>query len=96
MLMMVSINGMPLNCVAWSHKSHKSHKFSKDLKYEINFFNVKEKVQNKEVKVRAGKMKAKIFLVLFSNARSILELMLCNQKLTKLLFQTLLSSNCRA
>ena len=34
--------------------------------------------------------------VVFSNARSILELMLCNRNFTKLVYQTLLSSDCRA
>ena len=41
-------------------------------------------------------MQAKIFLVVFSNAHSILELMLCNQNIPKLLYQTLLSSHCNA
>ena len=35
-------------------------------------------------------------MFVFSNARSILELMLCNQNLTKLVYQTLLSSDCIA
>ena len=48
------------------------------------------------VKVGIGKMKTKTFFVLFSNARSILELMLCNRNLTKLVYQILLSSNYRA
>ena len=50
----------------------------------LNFFEGKEKVQQNDVKVRIGKMKTKTFFVLFSNARSILELMLCNRNLTKL------------
>ena len=43
-----------------------------------------------------GKMKTKTYFVVFSNARSGLELMLCNQNLTELVYQTLLSSDCRA
>ena len=41
-------------------------------------------------------MKTKTYFVVFSKARSILELMLCNRNLTKLVYQTLLSSDCRA
>ena len=41
-------------------------------------------------------MKTKTYLVVFSKARSILELMLCNRNLTKLVYQTLLGSDCRA
>ena len=41
-------------------------------------------------------MKIKTFFVIFSNARSILKLMLCNRNLTKLVYLTLLSSNRRA
>ena len=41
-------------------------------------------------------MVTKTFLVLFSNAFLIFELMLCNRNFTKLVYQTLLSSNCRA
>ena len=57
---------------------------------------VDEKVQKNYVKVGVGKMKTKTFFVVFSNARSILELMLCNQNLTKLVYPTLLSSDCKA
>ena len=48
------------------------------------------------VKVGVCKMKTKTYFVVFSKACSILELMLCNQNLTKLVYQTLLSSDCRA
>ena len=48
------------------------------------------------VKVGVGKMKTKTFFVVISNARSILELMLCNPNLTNLVYQTLLSSDFRA
>ena len=47
------------------------------------------------VKVEVGKMKTKLYLVVFSKARSILELMLFNRNLTKLDILTLLSSDCR-
>ena len=57
---------------------------------------VTEKVRKNDVKVGAGKMKIKTYFVLFLNARSILELMLCNQKLPKLVYLTLLSLNCSA
>ena len=59
-------------------------------------FEVKEKVQKNDVKVGIGQMKTKTFFVLFSNAHSILELLFCNLNLTKLVYQTLVSSNCRA
>ena len=49
-----------------------------------------------DVKVGVGKMKTKTYFVFFSNACSILELMFCNQNLTKLVYPTLLSSNCSA
>ena len=45
---------------------------------------VKKKVQKKYPKVGIGKMKTKQLFVLFSNACSILELLLCNRNLTKL------------
>ena len=41
-------------------------------------------------------MKTKTYIVVFSKARSTLELMLCNRNLTNLVYQTLLSSDCRA
>ena len=47
-----------------------------------------------DVKVGVGKMKTKTYFVIFSNVCSILELMFCNQNLTKLVYQTLLSSDC--
>ena len=59
------------------------------------FFEVKEKVPKKYFKAGNDKMKSKTFFCPFSNARSILELMLCNRNLTKLVYQTLLSSNGR-
>ena len=50
-----------------------------------------------EIKVDVDKMKIKkTYFVLFSNARFILELMLSNQNLTKLVYPTLLSLNCSA
>ena len=49
-----------------------------------------------DVKVGVGKIKIKTWFVHFSNARSILELMLCNQNLAKLVHPTLLGSDCRA
>ena len=48
------------------------------------------------VKGGVGKMKIKTWFVCFSNARSILELMVCNQNLAKLVNPALLSSDCRA
>ena len=59
-------------------------------------FEVKEKVQENTLKLELAKWGQKHFLSFFSNARSILELLLCNRKFTKLGYQTLLSSNCRA
>ena len=56
---------------------------------KLFFFEVKEKVPQKYFKVGIGKMKIKIYFVVFSKARSILELMLCNRNLTKLVNQTL-------
>ena len=69
--------------------------------HQINLVNIedikyKKKIQKNDLKVGIGKMKIKHGLLIFSNARSINELMLCNQNLTKLLYPTLLSSNCRA
>ena len=55
-----------------------------------------KKVQTNHGKDGVGKMKTKTYFVVFSKARSILELMLCNWNLTKLVYQTLLSSDCRA
>ena len=40
-------------------------------------------------------MKTKTYLAVFSNAISVLELMLCNQNFKELVYQTLLSSDCR-
>ena len=42
-----------------------------------------------------GKIRTKTYFIVFLNVRSILDLMLCNQNLTKLVYQTLLSSDCR-
>ena len=55
-----------------------------------------EKGGKNDVKVEVGKMKLKIYFVLYSNACSILELMLCNRNLTKLVDPTLLCLNCSA
>ena len=77
-------------------KWYSSHKLSKYLRCEIIFFKVWEKVQKKYFKVGIGKVETKLFFVLFSNACSILKLKLCNQNITKLVYETLLSSNCRA
>ena len=58
--------------------------------------------ESKKYKDGVGKMKTKTYFVVFSNARSVLELMVCNQNLTKfniltkLVHQTWLSSDCRA
>ena len=60
------------------------------------FLKLKRKCKINDAKVGIGKMKTKTLFVLFSHACSILELMLCNRKLTKLVYQTLVSSNCRA
>ena len=51
---------------------------------------VTEKVRKKNVKVGDMKMKIKTNFVLFSTACSILEPMLCNRNLTKLVYPTLL------
>ena len=50
---------------------------------------VTEKCGKNDVIVGVGKMKIKTYFVLFSNARSILKLMLCNRNLTKLVHPTL-------
>ena len=63
---------------------------------KLFFFESKRESAKKYFKVGNGKIKKKTFFVLFLNACSILELMLCNQNLTKLVYQTLLSSNCWA
>jgi hypothetical protein len=76
-------------------KWYSSHKLSKYLRYEIIFFEVKKKVQKKYFKVGIGQMETTLFCP-FSNACSIFELMLCNRNITKLVYVTLLSSNCRA
>ena len=55
-----------------------------------------EETEKNDVKVGVGKMKTKTYFVVFSNAHSILELMLCNRNLTKLDILTLLSSDCKA
>ena len=47
-----------------------------------------EKVWKNDVKVGVGKMKIKTYFVLFSNACSILELILCNPNLLKLVYPT--------
>ena len=77
-------------------KGCSSHKFSKYLWYEMIFLKLKRKCKNNYVKVGIGKMRTKTLFVLFSKACSILKLMLCNQNLTKLVYQTLFSSSCRA
>ena len=51
-----------------------------------------KKCRKNNVKVGVGKRKTKTYFVLFSNARSILELMLCNRNLTNLVYPTSLSS----
>ena len=56
----------------------------------------REKTEKNDVKFGVGKMKIKTYVVVFSNPRSTLELMICNQNLTKLDILTLLSFNCRA
>ena len=50
-----------------------------------------KKCKKNDAKVELGKMKIKTYFVLFSNARSILELMFCNRNLTKLVNPTFLS-----
>ena len=47
-------------------------------------------------KVGIGKIKIKTWLVCFYKCSLNLELMLCNWNLTKLVYTTLVSSNCRA
>ena len=64
-------------------------KVSKDLRYEIILLKVNDKLKKNYVKVGVGIRKTKTFFVLFLNALSILELMLCNQNLTKLVYQNL-------
>ena len=53
------------------------------------------KAERNDVKVGFGKMKT-WNVCFFSNACSILELMLCNWNFAKLVYLTLVSSNCRA
>ena len=57
-----------------------------------------EKVWEKknDVKVGVAKMRTKTFFFILLNARWILKLMLCNWNLTKLVYLTLLSFDCRA
>ena len=74
---------------------YSSHKFREDLGYEIFLPTLKRKCKKYDVKVEVSKMMTNIFLVLFSNACSILE-MHCNRNLTKLVYQTLLCSGCKA
>ena len=52
-------------------------------------------MQKIDGKVRVGQMKTKTFFF-FSNACLILEFTLCKRNLTKKVYQTLLSSDCRA
>ena len=63
----------------------------KYLKKKLN-----RKCKKNDAKVGIGKMKTKTCFCHFSNACSILELMLFNRNLPKKVYQTLLSSNCRA
>ena len=58
-----------------------------------NFFKVKKKMKKNHGKNGVGKMKTTKYIVVSSNARSILKLMLCKRNLTKLVYQTLLSSD---
>ena len=53
------------------------------------------KCRKNYVEVGVGNMKIKTYFVIFSTSRSILELMLCNPNLTKLLYPTL-CLDCRA
>ena len=48
------------------------------------------------VKFGVGRMKVKAYFVIFSNDCSILELMLWNPNLPKLVYRTLLGSDCKA
>ena len=75
---------------------YSSWKFNNDLEYERFKKKVNERVRKNYVLKGVGKMKIKTYFVIFSNARLILELMLCNQSLEKLVYQTLFSSDCRA
>ena len=50
---------------------------------KLFFFELKKKVQKNHGKDGVGKIKTKTYFGVFSKARSILELMLCNQNLTK-------------
>ena len=63
----------------------------KDLKKKVN-----ERVQKNYVQVGVCKMKTNTYFVIFSNASFILEVMLFNRNLRKLIYQALLSSDCRA
>ena len=61
---------------------------------DINFFfRLRRKCKKNHGKDGVCKMKTKTY---FSKAHSILELMLCNWNLTKLVYETLVSSDCRA
>ena len=75
-------------------KNHSTHKFCVDSRYDFCMF--KRRCQKNAIIVGVGRMKTKTICVLFSNARSILELMLCNWNLTSLVYQTLLSFDSRA
>ena len=78
-------------------KWYSSHKFSEDLDYEKRKKkNLKRKCGKMILKLELAKWRLKHGLLVFPNARSILELMLCNRNLTKLVYPTLLSSDCRA
>ena len=63
---------------------------------KLFFLKLRRNCTKNDVKDGVGKRKTKTYFVVFSNAFSILELMLCNTNLTKLVYQTLLSSDGRA
>ena len=63
---------------------------------KIFFLKFRRKCKKNHSKDGVGEMKTKTYFVVSSKACSILELMLCNRNLTKLVYQTLLSSDCRA
>ena len=68
------------------------------MKIWNNFFFLKfrRKCKKNHGKDGVGKMKTKTYFIVFSNARSIFKLMLCNLNLTKLVYQTFLSLYCKA
>ena len=86
-LMMDSMDSMTVSCLSRSLAL---------IAFALFLVKLRWKCKTNLGKDGVGKMKTKTYFVVFSNACSILELMLCNRNLTKLVYQTLLSSDCRA